>query len=311
MTFIENKSNTSNRIELFFFLTIWLIVALMAGLLLSAFAKSLGILDVQAFLTEISEASPMKDRYAVKGILSFNQIFTFIIPSLIFVFLIHKKRAFSFLQLHRFPSYQLLSMGIFLVIAAFPIAQLLLKLNEMVILPDLAAEAESQVSKMTSALLVMETPWEFLTTLGLVAVLPAIGEELMFRGIVQNYLMKEINAHLAIWVSAALFSALHLQFAGFLPRLFLGALLGYLFYWSGSLWLAILAHFINNGVQVMAVYFYKKQGNTIDAEATVGLPWSIYLISILLFGSIVYWFLSNTKNEKVAESEQKNEKYLQ
>jgi membrane protease YdiL (CAAX protease family) len=303
MTFIENKSNTSNRIELFFFLTIWLIVVMMSGFILSELAKLLGILDVQAFLGEISEDSSMKDRNAVKSILSFNQIFTFIIPSLVFVFLIHKKRAFSFLQLNHFPSYQVLSMGIFLVIVAFPIAQLLLKLNQMVILPDLAAEAESQVSSMTSALLVMETPWEFLTTLSLIAILPAVGEELMFRGIVQNYLVKELNTHVAIWVSAALFSALHLQFAGFLPRLFLGALLGYLFYWSGSLWLAILAHFINNGVQVMAVYFYKKQGNTIDTEAAVGLPWSVYLLSILLFGSIIYWFLKNTKKEEVGESE--------
>ncbi|MGB0861600.1 MAG: lysostaphin resistance A-like protein [Saprospiraceae bacterium] len=294
MTFINNKSNTSNRIELFFFLTIWLIIAMAAGLILSAFTKMLDISDVQAFLGQISETSPIEDRYTVKGILSFNQIFTFIIPSFVFVFLIHKKRAFSFLQLNRLPPYQLFVIGTLLVILAFPIAQLLLKLNQMVILPDLAADAENQVNNMTAALLVMETPWEFLTTLGLIAVLPALGEELIFRGIVQNYLVKEINPHVAIWVSAAIFSALHLQFAGFLPRLFLGGLLGYLFYWSGSLWLAIFAHFINNGVQVMAVYFYKKQGNVIDTEAAVGLPWFAYLVSILLFISIVYWFLKNT-----------------
>jgi membrane protease YdiL (CAAX protease family) len=89
----------------------------------------------------------------------------------------------------------------------------------------------------------------------MIAVLPAVGEELLFRGVIQKLFSKITRSHhWGIWISAILFSALHLQFYGFIPRLLLGAMFGYLLVWSGSLWLPILAHFINNAAAVTALF---------------------------------------------------------
>ena len=77
------------------------------------------------------------------------------------------------------------------------------------------------------------------------------------------------NPHLAIWITAIIFSAIHLQFYGFIPRMLLGALLGYLFYWSGNLWLSILAHFVNNGFAVVVAYLINSNIISEDAE-TIG-----------------------------------------
>jgi len=89
----------------------------------------------------------------------------------------------------------------------------------------------------------------------MIAILPAIGEELLFRGVLQRIFANWTkNIHLGVWIAAILFSAMHMQFYGFLPRMMLGVLFGYLFVWSGSLLLPILCHFINNGSAVIYAY---------------------------------------------------------
>lgn len=99
----------------------------------------------------------------------------------------------------------------------------------------------------------------FLLNVLIIGFLAAIGEEIFFRGILQNIIFRAAkNAHLAIWISAFLFSFIHFQFFGFFPRLLMGALLGYLYFYSGSLWSAILAHFVNNIATVIAYYLLNK-----------------------------------------------------
>jgi len=101
------------------------------------------------------------------------------------------------------------------------------------------------------------TPGGFILTFFVVAVIPGIGEELVFRGLIQNEFVRAFkNPHLAIWTTSIIFSAIHLQFFGFVPRILIGAFLGYLYYWSGNLWVPIIAHFINNGLQVIGLYLF-------------------------------------------------------
>ncbi|NLX29716.1 MAG: CPBP family intramembrane metalloprotease [Bacteroidales bacterium] len=153
--------------------------------------------------------------------------------------------------------------------------------------------AEENAERLTRAFLEVETTGGLLFNLLMVAVLPAIGEELLFRGVIQKQLSAWSGSHhWGIWLSAALFSALHMQFYGFLPRMLLGALFGYLLVWSGSLWLPILAHFINNAGAVLALWLIGR-GKLSPAVEEFGAgaaywPWAIasLTVGLLILGAI-------------------------
>jgi uncharacterized protein len=101
-----------------------------------------------------------------------------------------------------------------------------------------------------------KTPMGLIGNLFTIAFLAAFVEELFFRGMLQQTLTEaKLNHHIAIWITAAVFSAIHIQFYGFLPRMFLGAILGYLFFYTGSIWVSIAAHFVNNALVVLVGYF--------------------------------------------------------
>lgn len=123
----------------------------------------------------------------------------------------------------------------------------------------------------------------FLLVMVVVAVVPAIGEELLFRGLIQTYLQRMWgNPHVAIWVTAIFFSAFHMQFYGFIPRMALGAFFGYLFYFSGNLWYAALGHFINNGFTLLMIYLFKQEMVGFDIEGTESAPhWLTFAFTII------------------------------
>ena len=126
-----------------------------------------------------------------------------------------------------------------------------------------------------------------------ITILPAICEEFVFRGVLQPLLSKQLrNVHLGIWISAAIFSAIHFQFYGFLPRLLLGVILGYLVFWSGSLWTAVIAHFANNSI---AFWMFRYYGAAETPEGSVQGQWYFTLSITLLFGSLIYWFYKTGK----------------
>jgi hypothetical protein len=133
---------------------------------------------------------------------------------------------------------------------------------------------------------------EFVLAFVVIAILPAIGEEFVFRGMVQPQLFKATrNIHIAIWTSAILFSAFHLQFFGFVPRMLLGALFGYLYYWSENLWMPMFAHFVNNGFSVIMLYLNQKGVVDVDVESTdVVAPWPAILVFALISGGLLFYF---------------------
>ncbi|MFM7195154.1 MAG: lysostaphin resistance A-like protein [Bacteroidota bacterium] len=125
---------------------------------------------------------------------------------------------------------------------------------------------------------------DFLLGFVLIAVLPAIGEELAFRGMLQPALSRATgNAHVAIWVTAIIFSAFHFQFLGFVPRMLLGAMFGYMMHWSGNLWIPVIAHFVNNGASVILIYLHQLGITGFDAESTDSAPWQLVLPGLVLF----------------------------
>jgi membrane protease YdiL (CAAX protease family) len=162
-----------------------------------------------------------------------------------------------------------------------------------------AREREDAATELTTFLTKFESPAELAIAILVIAVLPAIGEEIVFRGLIQNELYRGTkNIHVSIWVAAILFSAIHMQFFGFVPRLLLGALFGYLYYWSGNLTLAMLAHFVNNGISVVAMYFYQQGAFDYDLESTESLPANVVIISIFMTGGLLYYFYKYFEHRK-------------
>jgi membrane protease YdiL (CAAX protease family) len=158
---------------------------------------------------------------------------------------------------------------------------------------------EDRAQEITTFLTKFDSNGEFLVALIVIAVLPAIGEEFVFRGLIQNHLQVITkNVHLAVWISAILFSFFHMQFFGFVPRVFLGALFGYLYVWSGNLAYPIIAHFVNNGFTLLMMYLYNKGAVNFDIEATGSVSITTVLVSAGISALLLFLFKSYFKREE-------------
>lgn len=202
-------------------------------------------------------------------------------------------------------SRQQLLLAIAFMLLSMPFVNGLAVWNESLHLPSFLGsleswmrQAEAEAMRMTEAFLVMETPLDLLVNLLIIAVIPAVGEELLFRGVIQKLFLKwNGKVHLSVWLTAFLFSAVHMQFLGFFPRLILGAVLGYMLVWSGSLWLPIVAHFTNNAFAVLVTYFIGIDKVSPSMESIGSEGGSIILISGLGCLLLLYFIreLSETK----------------
>jgi uncharacterized protein len=147
-----------------------------------------------------------------------------------------------------------------------------------------AREREDVATEFTKFITTFKSSSDLLVGLFVIAVLPAIGEEFAFRGWLQPAIQKVSgNPHVAIWISAFLFSALHVQFFGFVPRMLLGAMFGYLMFWSGNLWIPIIAHLVNNGFAVIMIYLHQTGAVEFDAESPEALPWTFVIPATVIF----------------------------
>ena len=179
----------------------------------------------------------------------FSGVGLFITPTLFYAYLTNFD--FKFFKLSRQNS--ILVIAIMMLIT--PFIGLLLEWNMMIPFPEWLLKFDVNSEAIVTAFLQMNTIWDLFYTILVIAVVPAIGEELLFRGYLQQKLGNWLsNPHTAILITAFLFSAIHFHFQGMIPRFVLGVLLGYLFYWSNSLWLPILAHFVNNAQAVILSY---------------------------------------------------------
>ena len=175
-------------------------------------------------------------------------------------------------------------------------------------LPDSAFEIwaqakEAELKILTDHLISFISIWHFLLAVVVIGIIPAIGEELLFRGLIQNFISKlSSNYHVGIWLSAILFSSIHLQFYGFFPRMLLGVFFGYLYVWSGRLSVAMLAHFLNNTIALIMAYV---AGHWMEVDPTVleeSVPWQMVLLFIAIGGFALYKFKNHFQNERLAES---------
>jgi len=215
-----------------------------------------------------------------------------IVPSVIYLWL--SSSCGNVKVLFAGPVRQSVMICIVFFMVAFPLVNYLAEWNATWNLPTFLGNwlegKESQAEEITKLFLDMPNVGLLILNLIMIALLPAIGEELIFRGIMQRGLQKMMNPHVAIWLAAILFSAVHMQFLGFVPRMLMGVAMGYLFFWSGNLWYPIIAHFTNNALAVGVAYGI--QHNSIDSSlesAGIGNP-TIAAFSLIFCLMLLYLF---------------------
>jgi len=232
---------------------------------------------------------------ANKLLLLIQHLGLFILPALLFnqIFSFKKKPGFLFWGEPIKPLTFILVIG--LMLFSSPLINFLVALNEKMQLPAFLGGVEKDIKtleegagELTYFLVKASNIGELLVNLLIMAVIPAIGEEFLFRGTIQKIVARwSGNVHLAIWTSAILFSALHFQFYGFIPRMALGALFGYILIWTGNIWYAVIAHFLNNAVSVLIYYFIQngqlaKQTETFGSSASQAAFFVIPFILLLM-----------------------------
>jgi membrane protease YdiL (CAAX protease family) len=200
----------------------------------------------------------------------------------------------------------LLLLVLFVAFLSLPSMELLSNINEKMKLPsalkgleDWMKSSEKEATDVTNIMLNVKTIWGLLFDLLLIGLITAIVEEFMFRGVMQTILFRWTKSvHTAVWVTAILFSAFHMEFYGFLPRLLLGVLFGYFVVWSGSIWPAVWAHFLNNGVDVVVTYLSQQKLVKINPDDEHMFSHWEYISSMVILAILMLIFRRVASEEK-------------
>lgn len=253
----------------------------------------------------ITQGNPLSDINTLKWIQLLQTITLFLLPSLILAYLC-AKAPFCWLQLDKKADWKVFLWAVGIMLVALPAINLLAHINQQMTLPAFLEPleqwmktAEEDAAHLTEQFLSVTTFGGLIINLLLMAVLPAIAEELTFRGVLQHLFTPKHQSsipHLAIWCSAILFSAIHMQFYGFIPRMLMGALFGYILAWTGSLWVPILMHFTNNAMAVLISFFAIKAEWDNDLLDTIGTGDTLWLgiVSFVLTIVGIYIFRRST-----------------
>ncbi len=202
-----------------------------------------------------------------------QNILTFLLPVAITMVFVSNK-PFDSIQINSIPPLKSILMIIVIYIAMTPAMNYIVEWNENITLPDslktietLMRNAEDSAKAVTDKIL---NENNIIISILLVGILTGLSEEVFFRGGLQRiFITRPMNAHIAIWLTAFIFSAMHFQFFGFFPRLIIGAFFGYLAYWSGSLWSAVFAHALNNSTVIVATAINTHYGFNLDNLGTI------------------------------------------
>jgi hypothetical protein len=272
-----------------------LILALAAGIgmaIASLLLKTNGyqIADIQELMSGQSDFSNMN---LLRTILGISHFFTFLFSSMYFAFVFYRNKMFDYFQINRTFSVSDLFKFILLLIMCYPLMGVFVYGLEQLSLPDWADSSDASNKEILTQLLNMENPFDLCLTFLVVAILPGIGEELLFRGIIQNELQRKLIHH-SIWpfiIAAFIFAAFHGEVVGFMPKFIIGLILGYAYYKTKNLFIPICLHVLNNGMQVLSVYALGIERSTGEEDfnlttaqlvfSFLTLPFIMYIIHII------------------------------
>lgn len=296
----STNPNAGMELVIFGLMTVFtFFITLLAGMLLAIPLFGVELVEVQQMMgAGISDQNINLFRYMQ----IVNQIGIFIFPALLFGIFI-KGNVVYYFHLDHNAALKSLAAVLILLFTILPLINFITSLNSAIDFPESLGgvenwmrEKEEAARQLTGKFLEVTSPEGFLINFLMIAILPAIGEELFFRGALQQIFTRWFrNAHVAIIITSVLFSALHLQFFGFFPRFLLGLIFGYLFYWSRSLWLPVFAHFVNNGAAVIVAFLAARgqvDGNMDEFGNYNGNTWMI-IIYTLFSAFLLYYIYRN------------------
>jgi CAAX amino terminal protease family. len=247
MRFKASFSNKSGLTQL------WLLFFLIiTGLLIAS------ILSVTFFINRgIDEG--LQDPGALRLLQAISTVCSFLLPAIALAWLCSES-LLKYLSLEKSPSVKVCLLTLAGLLLLGPTINMMTLLNKQLVLPSFLEpiemwmrSKEAEMEKFINLLIQDNSTGALISNLVVIALLAAVTEEILFRGAIQRIIEKWTNNHhVVIWLAAIVFSAVHMQFYGFIPRMMLGAYLGYLLYWSKSMWLPIFAHFVNNAIAVVA-----------------------------------------------------------
>jgi membrane protease YdiL (CAAX protease family) len=258
----------------------------------------------------VTQGKPLSDINTLKWMQFLQTIALFLLPSLMLAYLCAQAPV-SWLQLDRKVDRKVFLWAVGIMLVALPAINLLADINQQMVLPtwlsgveEWMKSKEAEAEWLTKQFMSATTIGGLLVNLYLMAVLPAVSEEITFRGVLQqlfqgskvSMIQGSKVSHLAIWCTAIIFSAIHMQFYGFIPRMLLGALFGYMLVWTGSLWVPMLMHFVNNGMAVLLYYIANRAAWDMDKVDAVGTGNTLWLgvVSLVLTIVGIYMFRRST-----------------
>ena len=224
-----------------------------------------------------------------------NQIFGLFLPALFFLLIYYKTNFFKIIDLGISSRAELPVLALAILLFSYPAIQFLVYVNGQIPISDWMSDTSLEIQEYMLKVISMDSKIDLITNIGLIALVPAISEELFFRGMLQKELLKIFRkSHVAIVTAAVIFSAFHFQFEGFLPRLGLGLLLGYAYFYTKSFFVPFLMHFTNNAIMVVAVYLNPEKIEVTLQEEFTPVNYMIVIVSFIVVVSL-FKILKNKK----------------
>ena len=239
---------------------------MLGGMLISSALGELVILLLYHTPQMLEASDPVT---AIRISQSLVTIGTFLVPALLFAYC-YNRQWFDYNAANRRPKQSMINIVLILSVTLLPVVGALSAFNQHIMpqeggVAEFMRDLEEAANHILELVTSQRSSWDLVANMLVFAVLAGVCEEFFFQGALQPLMMNWTkNPHIGILLTALIFSALHFQFYGFIPRFLLGVYLGYLFYWSRSLWLPILAHVLHNALSLMVDF--TLQGRGIDTD---------------------------------------------
>lgn len=284
-------------------------------LLLLTFACSIGVQflvvilglltssSAQNYLSSGGDISSLQNMpFFTYALLASSTFSTFYLPSVI---LQKREPYFTYFPIENSQKYIFYAFAVAILLVFSPLMELIGEWNAHMSLPENLKGLESWMRTQEDAsgdlikkIVMVDNIGLLLINIIVMAVFPAIAEEYYFRGSIMHILERIVkNQHVAIWLTAAIFSAIHFQFFGFFPRLILGVFFGYMLVWTNNIWVPIVGHFVNNAAVTILAYYYTTQGKSFeDLQSYDNYSIFVYLGSLFLTIAVAVLFNKKSKS---------------